>query len=295
MSGVDYQAIVPTFLMRTVERPNKASSGTLSGHAAGEPFEKLVYRTLKGLHPDRIYKQYEYLNELYSRHPRLTKVDARNSLFNSPTVLFLLSRGDKATRLWSPTNLFEEKQDDTADILYNDGNYFDIIDVKTRNMGKKAMPPNIISAVKLAKMCSLMIDNDDFENVDIHYVEISWVEDGDTLKCADSHYADLFKASPDSLYINWAAATQIQFHVSDLEQEWTGSKSEWAHHYIKTFVKSAKERCKTMLSRYVCPYLKYLTEEERKEIFGEDTNMISISVSLEGMLEDGNMEEDTLF
>ena len=191
--------------------------------------------------------------------------------------------------------MFEEKQDDTADILYNEDTYFDIIDVKTRNMGKKAMAPNIISAVKLAKMCSLMIDNDDFDNIDIHYVEVDWIENGNNLECVGSHYADLFKASPDSLYINWAAATQIQFHVSDLEQNWEGSKREWAHHYIKTFVKSAKERCKTMLSRYVCPYLKYLTEEERKEIFGEDTSMISISVSLEGMLGDEEVSEDTLF
>lgn len=295
MSRVDYQAVVPTFLKQTVDRPNKASAGTLSGHAAGEPFEKLVYRTLKGKHPDNIYKQFEFLNELYSRHPKLTKVDARNLLFNSPTVLFLLSRGDKATKLWSPSNLFEEKQDDTADILYNENNYFDIIDVKTRNMGKKAMAPNIISAVKLAKMCSLMIDNNDFENIDIHYVEIDWEEKGDNLECVGAHFADLFKASPDSLYINWAAATQIQFHVSDLEQGWTGTKSEWAHHYIKTFVKSAKERCKTMLSRCVCPYLKYLTEAERKEIFGEDTSMISISVSFKGMLGDDDPAEDTLF
>ncbi len=294
MSRVDYKAVVPTFCNKTVERPNKASSGTLSGHAAGEPFEKLVYRSLKDRYPDNIYKQFEFLNELYSRHPKLTKIDARKSLFNSPTVLFLLSRGDKATKEWNPTNLFEEKQDDTADALYNKDNYFDIIDVKTRNIGKKAMAPNIISAVKLAKMCSLMIDNEDYENIDIHYVEIDWLEDGEKLKCIESHYADLFKASPDSLYINWAAATQIQFHVSDLEQGWQGSKSDWAHQYIKTFVKSAKERCKTMLSRYVCPYLKYLTEQERKEIFGEDSSNISISVSIEGMVGDDEMTEDTL-
>ena len=50
-----------------------------------------------------------------------------------------------------------------------------------------------------------------------------------------------------------------------------------------------------MLSRCVCPYLKYLTEAERKEIFGEDTSMISISVSFKGMLGDDDPAEDTLF
>lgn len=46
-----------------VDRPNRASVGTLSGHAAGEPFEKSVYRKLKEMYPNRIFKQYEYLND----------------------------------------------------------------------------------------------------------------------------------------------------------------------------------------------------------------------------------------
>ena len=145
MGRVDFNSLVFIMRRQTVDRPNKASSGTLSGHAAGEPFEKCVYNRLKDMYPNRIFKQYEYLNDIYLRNPKYITVEQRYALLDSPTVLFLLSRGDKATREWSPDNIFEEKQNDTADILYYENGFYDIIDVKTRNMNKAAMPPNIIS------------------------------------------------------------------------------------------------------------------------------------------------------
>ena len=118
MKKVDYKAIIQEMKDTTVERPNKANLGTLSGHAAGEPFEKSVYHHLKEKYPKAIFKQFEYLNDLYLKHPKVITVEERYALLNSPTALFLLSRGDKATRDWTPQNIFEEKQNDTADILY---------------------------------------------------------------------------------------------------------------------------------------------------------------------------------
>lgn len=246
---------------KVVERPNKEGRGTLSGHAAGEPFEKLAYHLLKEQFPNNIFKQYEFLNDLYYSNPRSISVEDRKSLFDSPVALFLLSRGDKATRDWKPENIFEEKQDDTADILWHERNVFDIIDVKTRNMSKNAMPPNIISAYKLAQACALMIDNDDFSSVDIHYVEVEWKEQGEELKCTAAHWKDLFKSTPDRLYINWAAAMQIQFHVSELDQNFTGTKNQWAHEYITAFVKSAEKRCQKMYKTYIEPFKKYVIED----------------------------------
>lgn len=277
---LDYKTLVTSMKGTTVDRPNKASSGTLSGHAAGEPFEKLVYHKLKDLYPSKIFKQYEYLNDLYLSNPKVITVADRYALFASPTVMFLLNRGDKATKIWSPDSLFEEKQDDTADILYHDRNFFDIIDVKTRNISKSAQAPNIISAYKLAETCAKMIDNNDYDNIDIHYIEIDWHEDDDKLKCTDAHFADLFKEKPESLYINWAAAMQIQFHVSDLQQSFEGSKELWARHYIKAFIKSAKSRCEKMLEKYVAPYLKYISTEDRQGIIGDDNNSVSVSISI---------------
>lgn len=258
MGRVDFNSLVFIMRRQTVDRPNKASSGTLSGHAAGEPFEKCVYNRFKDMYPNRIFKQYEYLNDIYLRNPKYITVEQRYALLDSPTVLFLLSRGDKATREWSPDNIFEEKQNDTADILYYENGFYDIIDVKTRNMNKAAMPPNIISAYKLAKMCALMIDNEEYENINIDYVEIDWVEQGEKLIATGAHHRNLFKANPERLYINWSAAMQIQFHVCDLDQSWEGSMEEWAKHYLKTFVRSAEARCKKMHDNYITPFLKYI-------------------------------------
>ena len=260
MNKVDFSALVSLMKNQVVERPNKASAGTLSGHGAGEPFEKSVYHTLKEMYPKSIFKQYEYLNDIYLRHPRHITVEQRYALLESPTALFLLSRGDKATKEWSPTNIFEEKQNDTADIIYYDKGFYDIIDVKTRNNGKTAMPPNIISAYKLARMCALMIDNEEFDNINIDYLEIDWKEDGAKLLCTDAHHGDLFRANPEMLYINWAAAMQIQFHVCDLDQSWNRDRETWARHYLKVFVTSAEHRCQKMREMYVVPFMKYLED-----------------------------------
>lgn len=260
MNKVDFNSLVKSLRNQIVDRPNKSSMGTLSGHAAGEPFEKDVYYMLKEKYPKNIFKQYEYLNDLYLRHPKHITLEQRYALLDSPTALFLLSRGDKATKEWSPTSIFEEKQNDTADILYYDKGFYDIIDVKTRNKSKTAMPPNIISAYKLAKMCALMIDNEEFENINIDYVEIDWVEQNGALKCTDAHHGVLFKANPEKLYINWAAAMQIQFHVCELDQTWKSSMENWARYYLKIFVKSAEARCQKMRDMYVTPFLKYIKD-----------------------------------
>ena len=267
MKTADFDYLISSLQNKRVERPNKAGHGTLSGHAAGEPFEKLAYYILKEKYPDNIFKQYEFLNDLYLKNPRRITTADRRSLFESPVAMFLLSRSDKATREWNPSNIFEEKQDDTADILWHENGFFNIIDVKTRNMSKAAMAPNIISAYKLAQACALMIDNNDFTSVGINYVEIEWLEDGENLKCGRAHWRNLFKCNPSSLYINWAAAMQIQFHVSSLDQSFTGTPEDWARAYIKTFVKSAEERCVKMYKTYVEPFKKYLTDEGEATLF----------------------------
>lgn len=258
MNQIVFEKLLDSLVGIRVDRPNKATAGTLSGHAAGEPFEKYVYTYLKEKHPDKIFKQYEYLNDIYLRNPKHITVKDRYALLESPTALFLLNRGDKATKAWSPSSIFEERQNDTADILYYENGLYNIIDIKTRNVGKTSMAPNIISAYKLAQMCALMIDNDEYDSVDINYIEIDWHATGEYLECVHAHYGNLFKANPEKLYINWAAAMQIQFHVSDLDQTWAGSRKDWAVKYLQSFVKSAEARCRKMRETYIIPFLKYI-------------------------------------
>lgn len=256
--SIDYKKLLNELLGQAVERPNKATAGTLSGHAAGEPFEKLVYSILKKEYGNAVFKQYEFLNDLYLKHPKVISVQDRRDLIESPTALFLLSRGDAATKSWTPSNVFEEKQSDTADILFHQTGYYELIDVKTHNRGKKSQPPNIISSYKLAQMCTYMIDNKEYDAIGLHYIGIEWAEAGDKLQCTGTCYADMFKAHPDSLYINWAAGLQIQQHVADFDQTWTGKKEAWAVEYLKTFVESAKRRCKKMEEDYIKPFLPYI-------------------------------------
>ncbi len=156
MSIVDYDNLLKAIIDSSVPKP---ISGTLSGYAAGEPFDKHVYSELKKAFPKKTFRQYEYLNDLFSKNPTVITFEYRLHLFNSPTVMFLLSRGKSATTKWSVENPFEEKQNDTADILVVDQNFYEIIDIKTRNISKKAQPPNIISAYKLAQTCAKMLDN----------------------------------------------------------------------------------------------------------------------------------------
>lgn len=262
MKTIDFNNLMTELQGIVVERPNKASSGTLSGHAAGEPFEKSVYYTLKRLYPKNIYKQHEYLNDIFLKNPKVLTVKDRRLLFKSPTVLYLISRGDKATNEWSATNLFEEKQNDTADILFHSNGFFDFIDVKTRNFSKQAQPPNIISAYKLANTCAYMIDNADFDVLRFDYIEIDWLEQihKDILICQEAHHGALFDADPNSLYINWSSGMQVQFHVSQLDNSWSDNQSieKWARTYIAHFVKSASERCTTIREKFVTPFLKYI-------------------------------------
>ncbi|KKQ84009.1 restriction endonuclease [Candidatus Jorgensenbacteria bacterium GWC1_48_12] len=237
---------------------SKPLSGTLSGHAAGEPFDKHAYRFIKERYAGKTFRQYEFLNKLYSDNPKAIFVSDRRGLIKIPALALLLNRGKDATEEWSVSNLFVEKQNDTADILVTEKSFFNLIDVKTYNIAKNGQPPNIISAYKLAKMCALMLDTSDFSSHDISYVGITWKIDGENLKCTRASVKQLFKTDPAKLYINWSAAMQIQFHVEALDQSYNGTVEQWCKDYLLTFVAQAKGRAKIMLRRFVKPFERFL-------------------------------------
>ena len=194
--NVNYTELIKNVKETFVQKP---LSGTLSGHSAGEPFDKHVYSEIKKQLPNNTFRQYEYLNDLYSKNAEIIGVEARQALFNSPSVLFLLSRGKEATKKWSLENPFDEKQDDTADILVVKDDFYEIIDIKTRTLSKTAQPPNIISALKLAQLCAIMLDNKEFDNLSINYFEVDWLLEEDKLVCKDAHFVSLFKSIPTKL------------------------------------------------------------------------------------------------
>jgi hypothetical protein len=253
--NVNYTELIKNVKGTFVQKP---LSGTLSGHSAGEPFDKHVYSEIKKQLPNNTFRQYEYLNDLYSKNAEIIGVEARQALFNSPSVLFLLSRGKEATKKWSLENPFDEKQDDTADILVVKDDFYEVIDIKTRNLSKTAQAPNIISAFKLAQLCAIMLDNKEFDNLSINYFEVDWLLEDDKLVCKDAHFVSLFKSIPENLYINWAAAMQIQFHVCNLDQDFKGTNEEWAKTYLKHFVAQVYRRSEYMIEKYAKPFEKYI-------------------------------------
>jgi len=241
--SIDLVPISKAMIGQTVPRP---TSGALSGHVVGELFDQLVYKLIKKQLPKTTYRQYEYLNELYAKHPTKLTHEERATLIQSKTLQHLLNRGVAPITGWSADKLFEVKQDDTADIIVTEDDYYQLIDVKTVNSGKLAQAPNIISAVKVATMCQLMLANKEFAVHDLFYFEVQWELAGDKLRCVSSCSRNLFKCDPSKLYINWAAAQQLQFHVRLLDQDYAGSKEDWCKAYLANFVRQAKNRVTKM-------------------------------------------------
>lgn len=191
----------------------------------------------------------DFLNDIYLREPKhISRKDA-DRLVEYPTMWFVLSSG-----------LMEENG--MPSILYYQKGFYNIIDVKTRNLGKNAQPPNIISAYKLAQMCAYMIENEEYDTIGIDYIGIDWREDRKKgkLVCEDAQHVSLFRVTPSELYINWAAGLQIQFHPHLVDQSWKGSQEKWAREYLRHFVDSAQRRCDTMREKFIEPFLKYLDE-----------------------------------
>lgn len=56
MARVDFNRLVKSMKGQIVDRPNRASSGTLSDYAAGEPFEKCEKLVATGAHHGSLFK-----------------------------------------------------------------------------------------------------------------------------------------------------------------------------------------------------------------------------------------------
>jgi type II restriction enzyme len=120
-----------------------------------------------------------------------------------------------------------------------------------------AQPPNTIPVFKLAQVCAKLMDNKEFGNFTTNYSEVDWKLENDKLVCKEAHFACLFKAPPEQLCINWAAATQFQFHACDLDQTLSENAAIWAKNHLKHFVKQTKKRADDMVEKFVKPFEKY--------------------------------------
>lgn len=239
----EIQSLVSSIIGSQVPRP----PGTLSGNVAGLPFERLVHRVLTTEWPDRCDRHFEILNKILLANRVAKTATQRIELCGPPSVSSLVSRGSAPMGKWTPINLFEEKQNDTAEnILLTKpvydlrANQISLIDVKSHNNSKKGQPPNIMSAGKLAKACKLALEEGSIE-FDIIYVSVLFDPKKETLDCTGVKTISLFNVNSD-IYINWTAAQQIQFEPHEVDQDFKGTKEQWARRFLETFCDSLEKR-----------------------------------------------------
>jgi hypothetical protein len=220
--------------------------GTLAGHAAGLPFERLVHARLVAKFAGRVARHFEFLNQVLKRH-EADPLAERMAAFGPKSTQGLLCRGKQKMANWAPSDQFEEKQNDTAESIICSDKTYDpkvshllLLDVKTYNSSKKGQPPNIISAGKLSEALASALE-EGAVRFDIVYIGVSWTVSGETLQCNNIHVVSLFKMDP-KLYINWAAAEQVQFHPHLANQDFTGTREEWAIQFLTHFVNSLEKR-----------------------------------------------------
>ena len=103
-----------------------------------------------------------------------------------------------------------------------------------------------------------MLDNNEFNSFSIRYFGVDWKLSGENLVCEKVHYSDLFKSNPEKLYINWASAIQIQFHIDELDQSFDGEIRDWTISFIENFVNSVANRISYMGKKFSDPFKKYL-------------------------------------
>ncbi|MBT1034941.1 HincII family type II restriction endonuclease [Canibacter sp. lx-45] len=218
-------------------------SGQLSGHAGGLVFEGLAHKELVSHAPGRAFRHYEALNAALSDFVATGK-KPESATFGEPALDYLVSRSKSATEKWKPSNPFEEKQNDTAEsILFSDGELkfespeVTLIDIKSQNASKPSQPPNIISANKLSQAAKLVLESGAEPKFDIYYLGVRFFpteRNGVKILKADEWcVVDLFKIAPTELYINWAAALQIQFHPFDVKQNYQRSKRDWFRDFLE--------------------------------------------------------------
>ena len=229
------------------------SSGTLAGHAAGVPFEDLVHKQLVKHFEGRAFRHFEFLNVILEDNPMAVTASERSNLFGPRSLQFLLQRGVKSMKDWSKDQQFKVKQNDTAESVILPTKTLEVrpspqkplilVDVKTQDSEKDSQPPNIISAEKIANACRICLeDKESFVPFDFVYVGIKWTANSERLVCDEVSVKSLTRISPGELYINWAAAQQIQFHPLNVDQSFTKSGIHWANEYIEVFCDQLEQR-----------------------------------------------------
>lgn len=241
------EAAAASLVSRTVKRQSR----NLAGHAGAVQFEDLAHRALVQTFGSRVYRHYEFLNNVFRANPEVVPA-GREALLGHPAVAHLLSRGERASTEWTKEAPFEMKQNDTAESILVPagtaslrGMVHDpiLLDVKSQDKTKNGQPPNIISAKKLVDAFCAALHSPPFElPFEIVYIAVKWEASKTCIVCRESKVVHLFKVPPDDIYINWAAATQIQFSPFEVSQAFAGTPASWALAFMRTYCDQIRKR-----------------------------------------------------
>ena len=153
------------------------SSESLEAGSKQELHENIIYDELKNKFNDKIFKNYELLNFLYENNPAQYHMINESIYFNQKHWDLLSSKNQLKVSINSQ---FEEKQSDTADIIYFD-NPVIILDVNLNQLKKRATSKHNIF-YKLAECCKIMLESEDFDSFEfLHRVEFKKTSISDTI------------------------------------------------------------------------------------------------------------------
>lgn len=232
---------------------NLKSNRETSGHTVATPLEEEVYDALSKAYPGLTFKQHEAVNKYLSQAAVQGRV-SNGFVFGNEAVDYLVNPGKKALSSW-PEEIVPGRQSDTADIvLFSDSSLFDgssvfLIDVKSHDLGKNSQPPNIMSARKLAKLAEICLSKNIDPNFSMYYVDLGYRKKDAGVVVEDVRMVDMMKIPPldynnkgKPMYINWAAALQVQFRPSEVSQDFELSQKDWLAVFMKNYTSQKRDR-----------------------------------------------------
>lgn len=199
---------------------------TTIGHGGGREVEKLCETFLKDLKAVRthVFLQAK-LTELWNSGKFGTVAELMTFL-RKHWWWKLNSRSEKRVKAAILHNRpLGEKQDDTADLVIEDAGKIRIVNVKSSNLDKDSMHPNIISASKVltffdwASSLPAAERNQTLADAEVYFLSVYWHEDGNKMQLEDVAAKRLTKLKVEKIpRLNFDAAMQIQWHVRDMEE-----------------------------------------------------------------------------
>lgn len=232
---------------------NLKSNRETSGHTVATPLEEEVYDALSKAYPGLTFKQHDAVNEYLSQAAVQGRV-SDGFVFGNEAVDYLVNPGKKALSSW-PEELVPGRQSDTADmVLFSDSSLFQgasvfLIDVKSHDLGKNSQPPNIMSARKLANLAEICLSKNIDPNFSLYYIDLGYRKKDAGVVVEDVRMVDMMKIPPldyngkgKPMYINWAAALQVQFRPSEVSQDFELSQKDWLAVFMKNYTSQKRDR-----------------------------------------------------